>query len=305
MMEEAKGNLNETYLHKQGQTEVEEKSRKRAKGFEAALNYFKSQLWKASGRHALNYLIIKREYTKEEIEAMELGFFPFKIRVKKQLKDLFNSLGLNAKGFGGSHKIVIPYRDPEGRLKGFIVRRLDNKRPKYIYSEGIELDTLFNLNETRGQEHIILVEGYFDALIATQRGIKGVVAIGGAKLTEEMLEDIIRYGAKSITLIPDNDENSFKGIERSLALIKGKDLSAFVIELPEEFEDLDQFIRKKGIVEFEKLRNQAKSGDKWEAKESLGKRGKIKVQIRNDNTRTTHIYYIKKGKETRQKENNS
>ena len=305
-MKEANELVSETSPHTQSQPEKEEKIEKRAEDFEKALDFFKSQLWKAKGGIALNYLMRKRGYTKEEIEAMELGFFPFKRRVKKRMRELFNSIGLNKKDFGETHKIVIPFRDPEGRLKGFIVRRVDNNRPKYIYNDGMERDSLFNLNEASRQEHIIVVDGYFDSLIATQRGIKWVVATGGARLTEKMLEDIIRYGVKSITLIPDNDEKSFKGTERSLELIRGKGLNAFVLELPEEFNDLGEFIRKKGVVMFKKLIKKVKSGDKWEAKAFLRKRVKIKVQIKNaDNTSTAQIYYINKENETRQEETNA
>ncbi len=305
-MREDKEDLNNTYPHTQNQPEEEEKAKKRAESFETALNFFESQLWEARGRQALNYLTRRRGCTKEEIEAMELGFFPFEKRARKHLGDFFDSLGLNVKGFGVTHKLVIPYRDCEGTLKGFIVRRLDSGKSKYIYTRGTERDTLFNFNEARGRKHIIVVEGYFDALIATQRGIKGVVAIGRPRLTEKMLEDIIRYGVKSITLIPDNDEIGLKGAEKSLKLIVEKGLNALVLELPGEFKDLDEFIRKQGIKSFDKLKKQVKSGDKWDVKKSLSEHGNIKVQIRNvDNTSTARTYYIRRGNETGKKENNS
>jgi len=306
MIKEANELVSETSPHSQSQPEGEEKREKSAEDFEKAFHFFKSQLWKSKGMSGLNYLMRKREYTKEEIEAMELGFFPFKKWVKKGMVKLFNRLGFNKKEFGKTHKIVIPYRDPEGTLKGFVVRRLDNTRPKYLYPEDMERDTFFNLNEAKGQEHIIVVDGYFDALIATQRGIKGVVSTGNARLTEKMLEEIIRYGTKSITLIPDNNEVGFRCTERSIGLIKGKGLSASVIELPEEFQDLDEFIRKKGREAFKELSTHAKDGDKWKAKDALSERGKIKVQIRDaGNTHTAQIYYIRKGSETIERESSS
>ena len=284
----------------------EEEARKRSEDGETALNFFKSQLWEAKGRRALYYLISKRGYTEEEIKAMELGFVPFKKVLKKNLGDLFKSLGLNVKGFGETHTIVIPCRDPEGRIKGFVVRRLDNERPKYIYSKGTEFDTLFNLNRARGEKHCIVVEGYFDALIATQRGIQGVVAIGGSRLTEKRLEDSIRYGVTTITLIPDNDERGLKGAERSLELIREKGLSAFVLELPDGFKDLDEFMRGQGIEAFEKLRKQAKSGNTWKPKKLPSMHSNIKVSVRSaDSTRITQIYYIKKDNVHRPKESHS
>ena len=305
-MKESKELVSETSPHSQSQPEGEEKREKRAEDFEKALHFFKSQLWESKGRSGLNYLMRKRGYTKEEIEGMELGFFPFKRWVKKGMIKLLNSIGFNKKDFGKTHKIVIPCRDPEGTLKGFIVRRLDNIRPRYLYNEGMERGTLFNLNKAKGQEHIIVVDGYFDALITTQKGIKGVVATAGIRITDKILEDLIRYGTKSITLIPDNDEVGFKNAEKSIVLIREKGLSAFVLELPEGYKDLDEFIRRKGREAFEELSKHAKDGDKWEANEFLSKQGKIKVQIRDaNNTGAAQIYYIRKGSDITQREGSS
>ena len=116
-MKEANELVSETSPHTQSQSEKEEKIEKRAEDFEKALDFFKSQLWKTKGRIALNYLMRKRGYTKEEIEVMELGFFPFKRMVKKRMRELFNGIGLNKEDFGETHKIVIPFRNPEGRLR--------------------------------------------------------------------------------------------------------------------------------------------------------------------------------------------
>jgi DNA primase len=278
------------------QPQKEQKENLRSEEFEKALVFFKSQLWEEDGKDTLNYLRKKRRYTKEEIEAMALGFFPSQEKAREHLGDLMNTLGLTEQEFGNSHRLVIPYRDPKGRIKGFIVRRLNAVRPKFIYSAGTARDTLFNSYLLRGEKHSIVVEGYFDALIATQRGIKGVVAIGGTRLTQKMLEEIIEKGVTTITLIPDNDLRGLMGAEKSLQLISEKGLNAFVLELPDKFKDLDEFIRKQGIEAFQELKKYPLSGEKWKAKYLLNKRGNIKVQIRTaDNTaHPSRVYYIKR-----------
>ena len=108
--------------------------------------------------------------------------------------DTIKSLGLNVKGMGDTHRVVIPYRDPVGRLKGFIIRRIEEAHPKYLFTYGMEKDTLFNLHVASGQDTLIVVEGFLDALIAIQRGIKdkGVVALGGSSLTEAQLDNALR-----------------------------------------------------------------------------------------------------------------
>jgi DNA primase len=269
---------------------------------EIALAFFKSQLFEPHGRSALEYLTEKRGYTKHEIEGMELGFSPPKQYVRDTLGvDLFEELGFDVKGLGRTHKIVIPYRNPDGGLKGFIIRRIDSKRPKYLYSAHLERDTLFNLSAVKGTGDIYVTEGYFDALVATQRGIKGVVSTGFSRLTERVLEDIMSWGIKCITLIPDNDVVGLKGAAQSIALLKGKEINTFVLELPEYYKDLDEFIRHEGIKAFEKLTRQVKNAENWEVQKLLIKRSNIKVQIRSThNTRTAHIYYISKGNQNRQ-----
>ena len=145
---------------------------------------------------------------------MELGFYPsqrefeYYIVNKVNSVDTIKSLGLNVKGMGDTHKVVIPYRDPVGRLKGFIVRTMGEAHPKYLFTYGMEKDTLFNLHGARGWDTLILilVEGFLDALISTQRGLEGVVALGGSSLTEAQLDNALRYGVKSFVLAMDNDE---------------------------------------------------------------------------------------------------
>jgi DNA primase len=210
-----------------------------------------------------------------------------------------HTLGLTEQEFGNTHRLVIPYRDPVGYMKGFIVRRLNAMRPKFIYSAGTNRDTLFNSHLLRGVKHTIVVEGYFDALIATQRGIKGVVAIGGTRLTQNMVEDMIEKGVTTITLIPDNDLRGLQGTEKSLQLISEKGLQASVVPLPDTFKDLDECIRKQGIEAFNELRKQPLSGEKWKAHYAQSRRGNIKVQIRTaaSTAHPSRVYYIKREKE--------
>lgn len=301
-MEEVKEKLSERNSAKQPHPAKEEQTEKRLYDPEIALAFFKSQLFEPHGRYALDYLTEKRGYTKHEIEGMELGFFPPKQYVRDTLGvDLFEELGFDVKGLGRTHKIVIPYRKPDGSIKGFIIRRIDSKRPKYLYSAHMERDTLFNLNAVKRTGDMYVTEGYFDALIATQRGIQGVVSTGFSRLTERMLEEIMSWGIKCITLIPDNDVVGLKGAAQSIALLKGKEISTFVLELPEQYKDLDEFIRHEKIKEFERLTGQVKNAENWEVQKLLNKRSNIKVQIRSaHNTRTAHIYYISKGNQNRQ-----
>ena len=298
-MNDVNDHLNDKTVPGTKQPEKDKSVNMRSEDYEKALIFFKAQLWEEEGKDTLAYLKKRRRYTEEEIKAMDLGFFPPQEKAKDHLGVLMTTLGLTEKDFGNTHRLVIPYRDPEGHMKGFIVRRLNAIRPKFIYSAGTIRDTLFNSDLLRGEKHTIVVEGYFDALIATRRGIKGVVAIGGTKLTQKMVYDLIEKGVTTITLIPDNDLRGLQGAEKSLQLISEHGLDTGVVELPDTVKDLDEFIRKAGIEPFQELMKKPLSGEKWKRKYAKTSRGNIKVQVKTDDN-TAHpsrIYYIRREKE--------
>jgi DNA primase catalytic core len=269
---------------------------------EEVLAFFQSRLFEKPGRYGLEYLTVKRGYTRDEIEGMELGFFPQRQEVKIALGDeRFKSLGFETvKAFGQTHKIIIPCRDAGGRLQGFIARRIDSNRPKYIYSPQVDRDSLFNLHAVKNVSAVYVTEGYFDALIATQRGITGVVATGFSALTERMLEDLMNRGIKSLTLIPDNDVAGLRGAAASLEMAEEKGVDSFVLELPEQYKDLDEFMRHEGVKGFGKLAGQVKAAHAWEVQALLSRRSNIKVRIKSANkSRTAQTYYISRGSQNR------
>jgi len=273
--------------------EKAEKARERANILEVALEYFKAQLWRTGrGKEALGYLN-ERGYAGEEIKGMELGFYPSQKQLeayiinrvsKVSIVNTLNAFGLTGKDkrLGDTHKVVIPYRDPVGRLKGFVVRTVTKAEPKYLFTYGLEKDTLFNLHEARGQDTLIVVEGFFDALIATQRGLKGVVGVGLASLTEAQLDNALRCRVKSFVLALDNDEEGQKETERALDLIDRKGLKASVVTLPGGYKDPDEVMngnKEKGlpalkIEAFREILSNPESGIRWKAKRLLSKQSR-------------------------------
>ena len=273
--------------------EKAQKARERANILEVALEYFKAQLWRTErGKEAIDYLK-GRGYSEEEIKDMELGFYPSQKELEAyiinrvstvSIVNTLKAFGLTGKDkrLGDTHKVVIPYRDPAGRLKGFIVRTVAKAEPKYLFTYGLEKDTLFNLHEARGQDTLIVVEGFLDALIATQRGLKGVVGVGLASLTEAQLDNALRCRVKSFVLALDNDEEGQKETERALDLIDRKGLKASVVTLPEGYKDPDEVIngnKEKGlpalkIEAFRELVDNPESAVRWKAKRLLSKQSK-------------------------------
>lgn len=268
---------NYTLPHKALTQEEIDRQRERENILEEALNLF------IAHKDGAKAYFKGRGWTDEEIEEAEIGFYSSQDEIINYLsgqgfsKDSIKTAGLLTQGYGETHKIVIPYRDPVGRLKGFIVRATDTIEPKYKFSYGIEKDSPFNLNEARKEKTLILVEGFIDAILLTLRGIKGVIAIGGSTLTETQLDTALRYGAKDFIIALDNDEAGRKGTEKAISLIYKKGVKAYVMPYPEvpKYKDPDELIRAEGIEDFNERLKRALNGVSYKALSLRQKYGKL------------------------------
>lgn len=103
-------------------------------------------------------------------------------------------------------RITFPiYRD--GVLIGLSNRRVDNYGPKWFhYPRGIKTaDILFNLDNIKPFEPIIVVEGIIDVLKFHSVGLTNVVAVLGSHLSQEQENLLIQY-TDTLYLCFDNDE---------------------------------------------------------------------------------------------------
>jgi len=95
------------------------------------------------------------------------------------------------------NRLIIPIRDPQGRVIGFGARALaQDQVPKYLNSpQTVIFDksaTLYGLDlarkHIRQADQAVIVEGYMDVIQAFQRGAQNVVAQMGTALTEQQLK---------------------------------------------------------------------------------------------------------------------
>ena len=255
-----------------GAIERAERARAQAGVWESSLDYFKAQLKGEKGQAVLDYLK-GRGYSEREIEAMELGLFTSAKELKVYLvskghkEDVTAPVIQSLENISRKHKVAIPYRDPIGRVKGFIVRAITGDvEPKYLYNKGLTRDLPFNLDRARGHSELIVVEGYLDALAIRERaGLENVVALGDASLSETKLDQALRYGAQAFILSLDNDRAGTEGTERALELLRKKSLRAYVLTLPEGIKDPDELIKTKGPETFKELSRNPESGARWKA----------------------------------------
>ncbi|NMA85720.1 MAG: DNA primase [Tissierellia bacterium] len=160
------------------------------------------------------------------------------------------------------NRIIFPIIDTRGRIIGFGGRVLDDTMPKYLNSKDSVVFTkgnnLFGLNLVRKQsnrERIILVEGYMDVIALFNNGINYAVASLGTAFTPEQGKLLQRYG-KEIYICYDSDTAGINATTRAINILKREGIEAKVILLPIN-QDPDDFIKEKGVKEFERLMKKA------------------------------------------------
>lgn len=223
------------------------------------------------GGEVVEYLK-KRGYTYEEIISMEIGMLPYKEEASKYLigkghdpeavNDLINS-------FSRSHPVVIPYKDKNGQIEGYVFRAIDKEtKPKYLYSKGLlKGNYLFNYDRTKREQSLIIVEGILDALILRERGINNVVALGGSSLSDTQLSELLsNKKLKQIILSLDNDPAGAKGTKSIINKLRATDLDIFVVfpELYDGTKDPDELVGTKGIETYRNAIRNAQDVVKYE-----------------------------------------
>ena len=157
-------------------------------------------------------ILLDRGFSMETLEYFEIGFSVPKSRV------------------------VIPARDQFFNLVGLIGRAVTKEQiPRYLYSTGFpKRNILFNLNNAKIYEEVIIVEGSLDAMKIHQAGYPNVVATLGAIITDNQMKLIKNY-FDYITVIPDNDDAGRAMKDAIMEGVRGKE--TYLAECPEGFKD--------------------------------------------------------------------
>lgn len=157
--------------------------------------------------------LMEREISRETAETFGVGFFAGKGSM--------------------SGRVVIPIHNEAGELVAYAGRAIDGSEPRYKLPAGFhKAAELYNLHravevESRG---LIVVEGFFDAMVVHQAGYPFVVALMGSTLSEAQEELLVSH-AGMVLLMLDGDEAG----KRATDEIGGRLLrSVFVkaVELP-------------------------------------------------------------------------
>ncbi len=237
-----------------------------------AARWFTEQLMGIAGGEA-RAVLERRGITPETARAFGMGFSPdSRGKLKAQLKEYGDPLlveaGLLIKvddkepydRFRG--RLMIPIRDPRGRVIAFGGRVIGDGEPKYLNSPDTPLfdkgRTLYNLDRaaaaSRKSGRVIVVEGYMDVIALAQAGFGEAVAPLGTALTEAQLERLWRLGDVPILCFDGDNAGqkaAIRAAHRALPMLAPGRSLAFATLPPGQ--DPDDLVRAKGPQAFEAL----------------------------------------------------
>ena len=248
----------------------------RAKGLheamQAAAEWFESQLDGIEGSEA-RALLDRRGIRPETAKAFGMGYAPdARGKLRSALKEFGDAMLVEAglliqvdekepyDRFRG--RLMIPIRDPRGRVIAFGGRVIGAGEPKYLNSPDTPLfdkgRTLYNLDRaapaSRKANRVIVVEGYMDVIALAQAGFGEAVAPLGTALTEAQLERLWRLSDVPV-LCFDGDgagqKAAIRAAHRALPMLAPGRSLAFVTLPPGQ--DPDDLIRASGAAAVEKL----------------------------------------------------
>ena len=233
----------------------------------AAQEWFVTQLLGVEGAGARGYLK-QRGFTEQTIRDFGFGLAPDnRTGLKSALKQFGDSMLIEAgllisvdgkapyDRFRG--RLMIPIRDPRGRVIAFGGRILGEGEPKYLNSPDTPLfdkgRTLYNLDKcspaSRQTGRVIVVEGYMDVIAIAQAGFADAVAPLGTALTEQQIQMLWRMTEKPL-LCFDGDtagqKAAMRAALRALPLLKPGHSLQFVT-LPQG-QDPDDLVKASGAT---------------------------------------------------------
>ena len=228
--------------------------RQEQKQRETALHKFSRAMWSDEALPVREYLH-GRGWSDEEIKQADLGY------ISEAERNSLNSPEFLNPAIGTTHRLVIPFRTGSV-IRGFKFRLTNGESEnKYINSKGLSKSSaLFNISI--GCTDATVVEGELDALHASVKGAKNVVATTGGAVGEGQITDAIRRGIKRFTLLLDNDARGRDFIASSVKNIESKGASCYIATLPEG-KDTDEYLRTHSLDEWQRAVDEAVPACLW------------------------------------------
>ncbi len=230
---------------------------------EWAAAWFQEQLGERSGTEARKY-VGKRGIDPSMVAEFRLGYAPddWTCLLDAAKKTKFPEVLVEHAGLAIRHetgrvydrfrnRLIFPIQDPRGRVIGFGGRSLDGSEPKYLNSPETPLfqkgRNLYALPQARDaamkEGKLAIVEGYTDAIMAHQHGVRWFAATLGTALTKDHVGLVRRYASEAVAVF-DGDEAGKKAGERSLDIFLAEDMPLRIASMPEGLDPCDCLLQK-------------------------------------------------------------
>jgi DNA primase len=175
-----------------------------------------------SSKEALGYLT-SRGIDEELIHYGRLGLV---LNTGSSLLDGRLSFGIASISYP-EYTAGMAYRSLDGSLPKYINDRLNpsfNRRSSlYLFAQ--------NLPDIKALRRVVIVEGYFDALVLYKSGVKNVCSSLGTMVTQEQVSIISRY-AKEVVIWFDGDYAGTQAALRAIPLFLKAGVKPYVINIP-------------------------------------------------------------------------
>ena len=239
----------------------------------AAKDYFLSLLKDPEGGRSAKDYLKSRDFDDETIADYQIGWSSpgwkdLLIRLEKKSKISRKELdkaGLVVKKDGGTDRdyydrfrsrLIIPLKDIHGNIIGFAGRVLESGNPKYlnspetlVYKKGNHLFGMDRARDSiRKQDQVLIVEGYFDQVRASQHGIRNAAATCGTALTSPQV-GLLKNHTNNVVMIFDSDPAGQAAARRGFDILLEHDMKVKIAVLPEDH-DPDSYILKFGPEKF-------------------------------------------------------
>ncbi|BAL80958.1 DNA primase [Caldisericum exile] len=209
--------------------------------------------------------LVKRGLSDQSIKTYQLGFigednrgiYDYLLSKGFKREDILKTGNFRVDNSGNVvsyfyNRIMIPIFDLNGKIIGFSGRSFADQEPKYlnsidspIFKKGEVLYLMnFSKDYIREKKEAIIVEGYFDAIILFENGIKNVVSTMGTAFTEQHAKLIKRFASK-VYFFFDNDIGGRNGAERAVEICNKFDLTSLIV-IAENNLDPDEIILHEG-----------------------------------------------------------
>lgn len=244
--------------------------------YQQAAEYYAHLLHDAKEGFTARDYLEKRGITADTIERFKLGYAPaawdgllryLTTNAKASPQTLEEAGLVRRKPDSNSyydlfrHRLMVPIRDDQGRVIAFGGRTMGDDQVKYlnspespIYTKGQHLYAFDQAKDAiKAKDGVIVVEGYFDAIMAHQCGFNQTVAALGTALTERQARQLVRYTeSKRVYLSFDTDAAGERAMDRGVETLnqiaEGIGIELRVIRVPGG-KDPDECLRAEDGVE--------------------------------------------------------